>query len=125
MGRSSRRDANSIASRAVDASFLEDLISAPSLRVFEDRRSFHPEGVFRQATGFSVGDGRLVDRSRVTRARTAAPNFSGHVGFSVPDRVWICARRKERREVLMARGKGGGARSRKKARRNYYSNVRC
>lgn len=126
-GRSSRGqrdDLSSIASYAVDESFYEDMADAPALGVFEDRRSFDPAGRFRGARSYSYGDGLLVDRSDVRVGRTEAPLFSGHVGFAKPDRVYVCIRRKQRREVLMATGRGGGRHSRK-YRRNYYSDIRC
>lgn len=43
--------------------------------------------------------------------------------FNVPAEVAICSRRKERREVLLAKGKGGGAH--RKPRRNPWSDVKC
>lgn len=122
--RSSPRDGYTIASEAVDASFYEDLTEAPSFRVFEDLRTWHPAGRLRAVQSYTYGDGLLVDRSNVRVGRTEAPLFSGHVGFREPDRVFICARRKQRREVLMATGRGGGRHSRK-PRRNRWSDVRC
>lgn len=130
MARKSRANAygSSIARRTpvwhnlmVDPS-LDDVLS--DLSVWEDRRQYHPEGPLRRASSFLLGDGQVVDRSQVRNERTEAPFFSGHVGFANPDRVWICARRKVRREVLMALTNGRGGSSRKK-RRNYWSNVRC
>lgn len=46
-----------------------------------------------------------------------------HMAFKAPKFVAICVRRKIRREVLLALGRGGGGKRR--PRRNAYSNVRC
>lgn len=43
--------------------------------------------------------------------------------FRQPKHVLVCVRRKSRREVLMALGKGG--RGNRRGRRSYWSDVRC
>lgn len=107
-----------------------------SLARVEDRRRFHPEGVFQPA------------RDRRSRsARVAALSLSSsHQSFmspflesgSLPTRiksvsrqlpsparsVIVCVRRKQRREVLFARGIGGKKVSRRR-RRTALSNVFC
>lgn len=45
------------------------------------------------------------------------------LAFSNPKFTAICIRRKQRREVLLALGKGGGGK--KRPRRNSFSQVRC
>lgn len=45
------------------------------------------------------------------------------VAFAAPKRVLVCVRRKIRKEVILATGKGGG--SHRKPRRTEFSNVRC
>lgn len=88
-----------------------------SLTEIEDRRLYNPEGVLRSA----------LDRGGQPSPARRIPQHDtrwSSVGFNNPKDVLICARRKERREVLFAtrrhrRGRGGSR------RRNWWSNVRC
>lgn len=92
----------------------------------EDRRSYHPDGVFRSLldTRGLVAGYRAQPRSTARGYR--APKLSDHQPtFDAPKAALVCVRRKTRREVIFAKKKhrrGAGARRR---RRNYYSNVRC
>lgn len=53
-------------------------------------------------------------------------HVSRRVGFQHPWQVIVCVRRKKRREVLFALGKGGrGGNARRVVRRNEFSEVRC
>lgn len=82
----------------------------------EDRRTFHPLGGFRPAR--SLGP-RSDARVQVRRFRPF--RYSDVFQFAVPDRVAVCVRRRERREVLHAKrslGRGAG-------RRNYWSGISC
>lgn len=45
------------------------------------------------------------------------------VRFAVPKKIKLCVRRKVRKEVILASGKGGG--NHRKPRRNEYSSIRC
>lgn len=87
----------------------------------EDRRTFHPDGYFREARDLTgtPAPARLRDtRSRTPRYQVVALDDSRSP-------VLVCVRRKQRREVIFAKRKAGkGARTRRR-RRNYYSNVRC
>ena len=91
------------------------------LQDIEDRRTFHPDGYFRQALDLSAtpAPARMRDtRSRTARYQVPALDHNRHP-------VLVCVRRKQRREVIFAMKKNGkGARARRR-RRNYYSNVRC
>lgn len=92
------------------------------LSVYEDRRGYHPSGVFRPALGTSRLAGR-VKRSVVSDA--FGKMVRDQLRFTLPEKVVICARRKMRREVLFAERRtksGAGARFRA---RNYYSDVSC
>lgn len=130
-----RRDADPI----VDAS--DEVLSTPTLPVapisfdqfhdvdsltdVEDRRRFHPEAAFRSPLSFSglpatIGERRAPQTGRVSYPTIAPPDTTQPTDrFAV-----ICARRKTRREVFLAkrlhrrRGRGGG-------RRNYWSDVKC
>lgn len=115
-GRSRRqRDASVIASRRLLRSVVEPL---PSLLPLEDRRSFYPERV-RPALGlFSwSADPVVADRK-------SDMSLPFRLAFREPKRVWICVRRKMRREALFAlRRTGKGSRSRR--RRRDFSDMRC
>lgn len=89
-----------------------------ALQMLEDRRVFHPEGAFRRPLSFSS-----PKRPRlVVRKANFGSTMPSRIGFKVPKKVSLCVRRKERREVFMAkrlkRGKGAG-------RRNYWSEISC
>lgn len=94
------------------------------VRLVEDRRHFHPEGAFAPPLSFGFPKSRLVVRN-ANNVRKVTP-FKVPVlkAFSVPKRVAVCVRRKERREVihakrLTAKGAGGSK------RRNFWSDVSC
>lgn len=107
------------------------------LEPIEDRRRHHPLGYYRPARQVSghpvrplVVGGAPARSSSARPARGARPNvvrrapsISPTVRFDVPKRTIICIRRKRRREVIMALGKGGGRHRRPK--RNYFSEVKC
>lgn len=102
---------------------------APTAYLFseiEDYRRFHPEGELRHPmrvdgspSSFGVEYG--VPNNKVVRGGTsglgAARRFRESAG------VVVCVRRKERREVLFARGKSGRNSSRR--RFNASSGIRC
>jgi len=107
---------------SIDDIFFDSLVAdRRHIQLYQDLRSFHPAGPLRALAAFSSGDGQVVDRSVVRPRGRLAPYFSGHVGFSDPTRVFVCIRRKVRREVLMATRRGRGGRS----RRNWRSDIRC
>lgn len=82
----------------------------------EDRRVFDPSGDFRSADDFG---GIPAPARRIPRADRRWAS----VGFDRPREVLVCARRKERREVLFAKGKRGGRGGRR--RHNWWSKIRC
>lgn len=57
--------------------------------------------------------------------RKNSPLSKALLRVSVPRNVAICVRRKERREVIFARGHGGSKKITRRRRRNELSNVRC
>lgn len=111
-------------------------------RDVEDRRRFHPEGVFRPARDRKSRVARVGMLSLLGSAQNFVDPFSGHLPVRpsapraatgrapssavrpVSRQVLICVRRKARREVLFARGVGGGRVSRRR-RRTFYSDVHC
>lgn len=110
------------------------------LRVYEDRREYHPQGSQRPARSFRATNHRLrvvgIPVLRAKRPEGARYNFHKEtwdplpyrIGFVKPDRILICVRRKIRREVLNAMFGGGlGAASKlfKKPKYNEYSSISC
>lgn len=101
----------------------------------EDRRTWHPNGIFRPARSFW---GRpmfhrlvLVDRlHRLQGRRRSLDRVRGlsqtHavVAFREPDRVLVCVRRAVRREVMHAIGKAGGT-GQRPPKRSWLSSVSC
>lgn len=104
----------------------------------EDRRTFQPERLISPARSPRRWNVRLVDGPKKNRKffqkgadQAGSPQklllrnrvFMGGRYFAAPKYVAVCVRRKARREVLFAIGKGGGGKRR--GRRNQFSNVRC
>lgn len=102
----------------------------PDLRVLEDRRTWHPEEPFQPArSSRRVSDSFVTAIARPTKRKASGRPFSlltpDKFRFAVPDKVLVCVRRKQRREVLHALKKTGkGSRSRFR-RRNYNTEVAC
>lgn len=121
-----QRDSTLIANEVVDplsmldpgpVRFLSPVIDQPTrdeLIEVEDRRRFDPEGVFATPSFFSSPAPMLKAVGR------GQPPVG--IGWSAPDRVAVCVRRKERREVLFAKNRTNGRGSK---RRNYWSKVKC
>lgn len=83
----------------------------------EDRRFWTPATRPRSAGALS-----RVSRGLVVGGSMSRP-LSSRVGFADPKRVSVCVRRKIRKEVILAKGKGGSRHRR--PRRNYWSDVDC
>jgi len=90
------------------------------VRSVEDRRMFHPEGVFRAPRALGMRPRVVLRKPDGLRAAKAA--WHSPV-LEVPERVAMCVRRKERREVLHAlkRTRGGGG----SRRFTFWSKVGC
>lgn len=97
---------------------------SPLVNLYEDRRVYHPAGPFFRPVSAFVKSATLKKvpmRTTIGKVRyfnTAFPAFSD------PDKVFVCVRRKVRREVLHAvfgKLSGFGGRGRKTA----VSDVRC
>lgn len=107
--------------RALDP--LYDPAPPQDLREVEDRRLFHPEARQRPAASFDT------PRHRLQVVRPTRPSFDpfsvpSRIGFRQPDRVLICVRRQQRKEVLHALHVAGRSGLRR-PRRGPYSNVSC
>lgn len=105
------------------------------LRVFEDRRAFHPDPLIRPAFSVPRMASRLVVHPNVNRTSSSTHtvgsplrgSLSHRIGFEVPRQVVVCVRRKRRREVMHALGKagrGGVGRGRRR-RTNEFSEIGC
>lgn len=147
--KSRRREVSTIANRRLPVSSRESYYRPPvsnintsfgfgSLREYEDRRQWHPEGSQRPARGFFNPRHRLTVIDRVHAPRTAErvdasrsfPSLISQtratVAFADPSRTLICVRRSVRREVLHAlRKTGRGSGGSRTDRWTEYSSVRC
>lgn len=92
-----------------------------NLRLVEDRRRFHPEGPRRRAAAFNRWAPRIITPGWAALGGAAV---TAKLAFAEPSSVAICVRRKQRREVLLARGHGG-KKGQRRPKRNWYSNIRC
>lgn len=92
----------------------------PNLRLVEDRRTWHPDGPHRAVRAIN-------SRPRLKPVAFSAPRLVNvlptKVGFKIPDKVAICIRRKQRKEVLFAKRKTGRGSARPK--RNKWSDIHC
>lgn len=87
----------------------------------EDRRLFHPLGA-RSPAGATWRSARALGVAG--SASSGAPgNIPLGIGFRDSSRVAICVRRRMRREVILAKGKGGGGH--RPPRKGYWSDVWC
>lgn len=114
-----QRDNNSTSLRNVLLT-LKPINASTLLREIEDRRTFHPEQAQRAARSFSSPRHKLT----IPKKHLGNIKLPSAIGFKDPDRVLICVRRKQRREVLFAKKKhrkGAGG----KKRRNWYSTIQC
>lgn len=108
--------------------FIEGLPArhpSPSIAI-EDRRTFHPDGEFRNARSYNSSSHSLVVGSPAPASHnsnrfTDVPNS---VAFASPDKVMVCVRRNARKEVLHALKKTGKS-GQKRPRRSAYSDINC
>ena len=115
---------------------IQKILARPPLTQIEDRRTHHPDGRLRPAkkiNGTRLSPhkikitkkivqrraGTAVHKTKTVRIRT----IPTRIKFAAPKKVMICVRRKVRREVLLAFGRGGGRH--KNPKRNRYSEVSC
>lgn len=97
-------------------------LSPPSQAVIqlEDRRRFNPTKRIAPPASIRRSHARLTHRQR---AKFVAFNRDT-IGFNVPEKVAICARREIRKQVLHAK-KVAGRSGLKKPRRNFWSSISC
>lgn len=90
-----------------------------------DLRYFHPSRLrARLASGPKVATVGASPSS--SRSQKALGSFSRErVSFHSPRKVMVCVRRKERREVLFAKGVGGSRQRKRKPKWSEYSSIAC
>lgn len=89
---------------------------------YSDLRRYNPTARVSAPFSFRRYASRLVDRPKAGRPLSAKLSRPV-VAFAAPEHVMICHRRKTRREVLLAKGRGGAGNRR--PRRNEWSDVSC
>lgn len=128
-----RRDTTDITSQRLPSlnQTFQNLLQSP-LSLYEDRRTFNPEGDLAPARSFNQSRHRLIypnSQPNVNKNRTPSNTRtikypSASIAFDNPDKVLICARRKIRKEVLHALKKSGKT-GQRRPRYNYYSKISC
>lgn len=106
--------------------------SRVSLQEVEDRRLFHPLGMFAPPKTVGGSPAGIVVRNKPPTPRQRASSFHNKVRsqtkatltFAEPSRTVMCIRRKERREVLFAKG-GAGSRRMRPPKRTPWSDISC
>lgn len=104
-----------------------------TLTEVEDRRTHHPLGSFRPPRTVSGVAARvgLAERTVPARARPSLINrklrsqTKALVAFQEPNRVVMCIRRKQRRQVLHAKGIAGSRMRMRSPRKNAWSSISC
>lgn len=103
---------------------LPDPVPFSALREIEDLREYDPDPSSPANTiagAADIGEVYAPPVYRKTPQKLSMPR--GQRAFANPERVAVCVRRHQRREVLFAlrrtRGRGGAR------RRNRFSNIRC
>lgn len=128
--RNSNRRLPTTRSNAAPLNSLDSFLSpSMSLRVYEDRRTFHPDAdyrypaSFRYTTPIVVGPTPPIGKSsRQLQSRFNTPPAS--VAFETPKQVLTCVRRKIRAEVMHATRKAG-IKGQKTPRRSVHSDIHC
>lgn len=99
-------------------------VSLSPLFMYEDRRQFHPAGPIHRPVSAFVRSATIKHVPFVSPVNKAVGFMRAIPTFNDPQKVFVCIRRKARREVLHAFfGRLGGAVG--KARRRSTSDVRC
>jgi len=105
-------------------------------REYEDRRTYHPEGLDRPVTRVSgrsmrlrvVGVTKKQKQSQYSLPEQIASAPSFRLGFVEPSDVLLCVRRKNRREVMHAKNLAGKKNIFKRSgagSKNINSNLKC
>lgn len=98
---------------------------ARPLIIPDDRRLFHPEGRSRPALGSFRPAARIVVRDPKRNNRIIPKQTKATLAFADPRKVFVCVRRKVRREVLFAKSGGAAPKAKRPPRRNAQSQISC
>lgn len=122
---------NNIANRRLPLSKSPTFLKQPSFfSLFEDRRQFHPERIYRPARAFNQNNHTLVvpkpskTHQKPNKLKKLLHNVTASVGFENPKSVLVCVRRNIRKEVLHAINKAGRV-GQKRPKRNWLSSIKC
>lgn len=80
-----------------------------------DRRQFHPDRPYQPAPAIKPASRKLI----------VNPYNPARIRFAVPPEVLTCVRRKQRKEVLFAKGVGGQRGRKRRPRFTPHSKVSC
>lgn len=120
------RPGSAIPQRSLARGLLPWTSRPVNLSLFQDLRTWHPEGPARPAFAKPRSAARIVvSRGRQDRARRMGESPHPGLSFAAPDKVVLCVRRKRRKQVLFAKKKTGKGSRAKKRRRNYWSSISC
>jgi len=126
------RDIPTIASDTLSSLLQPEYVAVRSvsswLQDIDDRRMFHPLDEFRPAKSVMYRDATQLVVPNVNKPQKQSNLLSSlpaSVQFNAPHSVALCVRRKRRREVLFARGVGGGRQWKRRARWSEFSEVKC
>lgn len=108
---------------AVPDSLLDRILTEPVTLSLEDRRIYNPMRELAPPRAYPRDAARITVKSSPARSQRY-DTLSARVGFAVPERVAMCVRRKQRREVIHALRKNGSGGSRRR-RRTIWSDVDC
>lgn len=100
---------------------LKNLVQVPLSPIEDNRRRYFPHN---QPRGYYVRVDSGYRHVPLSRSRPPTATHRLSVRPKLPIQAVVCVRRRIRREVLLAMGRGGGNHKRK-YHRNQQSNVRC
>lgn len=98
-----------------------------NLRLVEDRRSYHPEALTQMRPVRMINS----QRPRLIPVAFSSPKYKFNnlvptaIGFKIPNKVAICVRRKQRKEILHALKKTGRGKRTSRGRRSQWSDIHC
>lgn len=94
------------------------------LQAIQDRRTWRPEPKHaRPVVTITVGQAARLTLRQPSKYN-APSQTKARIAFQEPDRLPVCIRRKERREVIFAAGKAG-KKGQRPPRKNQWSEIQC
>lgn len=130
MARRRRKSHTDPVRRDVVTSIASLLPQREPLRAIEDRREFQFDDPILPVIWNPTAPASIIvtptkrPQSDYVRPRYGFNNPPTRLGFAQPERVAVCARREQRREVIFAKRKAG-KRGQRRARWNKFSDYSC